>query len=375
MGRETWTLCALAVVFLTATRTGWLAAADHTPGATLSAPELRAKLSECLQRIRSFRVVYRSYGYDPERFPAGTYLHRVVVAKAPYSLYHVSAHGHDALDWHDDYYQQRAYITRDHLYNEFPVNRSYFDHEMKPSEGLPGTLPGEFFFLATGIWPLTAREPPRPDGRPYMLSEVAASEEYSIVRPRQELVDGRWCHVLERPGYDRLWIDAERGCALLARETHSQLNGAMVQRIELGDHQEIKPGIWMPKTMRNVQYDWLCPDEAGRKRIVLDGTFRILEIGVNDVEDEIFQFDPQAGALLDNGVNRPRQVREGGLDHLDDLLLWARKNASVPSISSGATSRWWALVPALLVMAACEFARFGRKLFARQGNVEKGAAA
>ena len=101
-----------------------------------------------------------------------------------------------------------------------------------------------------------------------MLNEVVASNEYSVVRPLQEEIDKRFCHVLERPAYDRLWIDVERGCALLARETHAQLNGALVQRIELSGHKEVSPGIWFPTKLRNIQYDYLCPDRSKRSRVV-----------------------------------------------------------------------------------------------------------
>src|SRR5262249_47441398 len=143
---------------------------------------LRARLLEAQREVHSLYVVYRAEGYDPQRFPQGAYLHRVVAAKSPCLLDHVSAHGHDRLDWHDDFYQQRAHVTADRLDTEFPVNRVYAEYPLRPDEGLPGSLPQEFFFLATGLWPLEGRPPPRPDGRPYVLREVAAAKEYSVVR-------------------------------------------------------------------------------------------------------------------------------------------------------------------------------------------------
>ena len=98
-------------------------------------------------RVQSIRVVYESDDYDRERFPPGTYLHRIIVAKSPHCFFHDSSHGHDTLDWRDDLYQQRAYLVGDHLYNEFPVQREYFKQRIKLSDGLPGSLPQIPFFI------------------------------------------------------------------------------------------------------------------------------------------------------------------------------------------------------------------------------------
>jgi hypothetical protein len=87
--------------------------------------------------------------------------------------------------------------------------------------------------------------------------------------------------VLEYPGYDRLWIDTERGCALLARETHSSRNGALVQRIELSGHREVAPGIWLPSSIRNIQYDYNAVSEEGRRRRVIDAVHVVLGMSVS----------------------------------------------------------------------------------------------
>src|SRR5665213_4288683 len=150
------------------------------------------------------------------------------------------------------YFQRRAYISGNRVVSEFPVNRVFSEGTFTPSEGLPGTLPREFFFLATGIWPLNAIKPPRHRGRPYVLREIAECDTHSVVRPNLEDVDGRWCHVLEDPDVDSLWLDVERECALVARETRDPENRALVQRIELRRHVEVSPQIWMPTSIRNI---------------------------------------------------------------------------------------------------------------------------
>jgi hypothetical protein len=333
-------------------------APDRPPAAEYSAEGLRAGILEAQRSIKGLRVAYRSYDYDPRRYPRGSYSHRIVAARSPGDLYHVSAHGHDRLDWRDDPFQQRATISGQHLYNEFYINRVFFDYDVRPEDGLPGSLSSEFFFLATGIWPLEGLRPPRPDGRAFVLREVAASPDYSAVRPEQEMVGGRWCHVLEYPGYDRLWLDAGRGFALLARETHSVRTGALVQRVELGGHREVSRGIWMPRTMRNIQYDHNARTEEGRRRVYLDATHDVTEVEVNDqVDSRLFAFHPRPGSMRTDPGKPLVQVRPGGLDHLDDLARLIRGDGPAPPVGGRSPVGVQVAIGTVLVIAVCEFCR------------------
>jgi hypothetical protein len=330
------------------------------PKATCTAQQLRAGLLATAEKIKSLSVVYESEAYAPEFSPPGTYLHREVVVKSPCSLHHVSAHGHATLDWQDDPYQQRAYVSEDHFFNEFPVNRKYSEGHLEPADGLPGTLADEFFFRATGIWPLERRRAPRPLGGPYMLREVAKGEEFSSVRPRQELVDGRWCHVLEWPGKDRLWLDTERGCALLQRETVSSRQDVLAQRIELGGHTEAAPGIWLPHWVVNIQFDYEAPTEEGRHRKVIDARHNILRAEVNQVDDRAFVFRPKPGSLTNDKTGPlPVQAQAGGLDHLANLEKWLRKYAPSrwPRARASAPLGAVLFVPTAIFIALCEVQR------------------
>jgi hypothetical protein len=150
------------------------------------------------------------------------------------------------------------------------------------------------------------------------------------MRPRQELVDGRWCHVLENEGVERLWIDIEHGCALLARETDNGTPPVLMQRLEAGGHREVAPGVWLPSWLRNTQYKWRALTEAGRKQKVLDALHLIVEARANDVDDGLFEFRPLPGALDRSRATAPVQTRPGGLDHLENLVAWARRHRQVP---------------------------------------------
>jgi hypothetical protein len=347
----------LAILGMLATPAGL--PATESPRATYTAEQLRAGLLATADKIKSLSVVYRSNDYDPKLFPMGTYLYREIIAQSPGSLHHVSAHGHATLDWKDDPYQQSAYVSGDHAFNEFPVNRKYIETHIGPNDALPGTLPSDFFFLSTGIWPFDGRPAPRPLDRPYMLREVARAKEFSTVRPRQELVDGRWCHVLESPGNDRLWLDTERGCALLARETIVGKWLAVGQRFELGGHREVGPGIWLPRWIHNMQFDYEAPTEEGRRRKLTDARHEVLRAEVSRVDDSAFNFRPRPGSLLENATGAPTQAEPGGLDHLDHLVHWLREHApaSSPRTRSAIPIGSVALLPVILYVAASEVLR------------------
>src|SRR5262249_33695398 len=142
----------------------------------------------------------------------------------------------------------------------FPFPREYSRIPLKPSDRPPGTLGSLDFFMNTGLWPLEQRPGPRYGQCPCALRELASDQTYSVVRPLQEEVDGHWCHVLERPGSDRLWIDVARGCCLMAREFCNPQDGCVAIRYDLGEHQEIEPGVWVTKRIGGIIYNAMAVD-------------------------------------------------------------------------------------------------------------------
>lgn len=297
--------------------------------ARLCATDIRERVLAVQQEIRSIRVEYRTYDYpDEESRAVGAYLHRLVAAKAPASLLHLSAHGTRDVDWPDDPDAQRAIITSERAINSYDLNRVYIEEEWPAARLLPGTLPTELFFHATGVYPLTGRPAPlrREDNKsPSVLRDVAASSAFSYVRPQQEMVNGRYCHVLENPGVEALWIDVDHGCALLARELYDVDTGDLMSRYECGAHREVAPGIWLPMWMRAVQFDFRARFASERTRRLSDSTYRVISIAANDAPDRLFTFRPPPGAVrLHPDTALYQQTAPGGLEHMQVLARWAQ---------------------------------------------------
>jgi hypothetical protein len=339
-----------------------LAHGEDPPPSVLSAEHLKSRILEEQKKVHSFHFVYRSEpgAYPSPPNPPGTYVYWVVAAKAPDRMYFVLAHGYDGFDSQDDPGQKHVYLTAKSWVSENPVNRSYTTGSLGPQDELPDDLAQGLVFCATGLWPCDAQQPLRLEGRSIVLREVAASPKYSTVRPRQELVDGRWCHVLENEGVERLWIDTEHGCALLARETYYGNPPVLTQRLEASGHREVAPGVWLPSWLRNIQYNWRARTEAARQTKIFDALHRVLEARANDVDDRLFEFRPRPGSLNMSQGTTPVQTEPGGLDHVEDTAAWILRNRQVRP-PEWEWEPYVAGLPVLVFIVAFEFWLYWRR--------------
>jgi hypothetical protein len=221
---------------------------------------------------------------------------------------------------------------------------------------LPGSLPGEFLIHATGVWPLDERPAPQMEGCPLVLRDIVKSKQPSFVRKQQEQRDGVWCHVVEFPGRQCLWIDTRRSFTLIARETRDIQSGHLVERIQLGGHREVKPGVWFPAWIQNTQFDHLAKTPEGRQRKVIDSTIKLLDVRVNeDVSPRVFQFVPSPGALwLDPPDGRPAQTSPDGEELLDHYVGWSRRSGRYEKPSLTVRSKLLPFGAVLVLLAGAE---------------------
>jgi hypothetical protein len=348
---------AIGLLFLAGCGLG-AAKADEAKRSVLEAFELRALLLRALDQIKSLRVVYRGGDVSSD-----SYVFRTIAAKEPCCLYHDSTHGSRLLDWRDDPGRQTGYLTSNGFVNYWPMDRRYQRMICGAHSGLPGTLPLEFFFRYTGIWPMRGRETPKPFGRPEMLFEVASSANYRTVRPLQELVAGRWCHVLEYPGFDSLWLDTSRGCCLLRRD-RSRKRGTVANRIELSDHGEVTSGVWLPRSIHVLAFDDAAPTVAARTRVVSESRFAVLELSANNVADSVFAFMPGPGAMsrnLDRAGDNFTQTEPRGLDHLEDVSRWMKRTLGPPRAYRQDPGPLAAGATAVALLLLCEVRRFRKR--------------
>jgi len=209
-------------------------------------------------------------------------------------------------------------------------------------------------FESLGWWPPDDTNPPaRQDGRRFFADDVVDDERCRVVG--RELIDGRWCHVVEVANSDRLWIDCARGVVICQKRYASGGDHAEITAMEASDLREVSPGFFLPYRMRRIQ----------RARN-LDVTTVIDSYSINEVVDSQFQIEVTPGTLIyDRDTDTYRQV-PGGFEVMDRVVRWVKANVQASERSANFNANQVAVMGlggiAAGVAAAWAQARRGRNL-------------
>ena len=133
----------------------------------------------------------------------------------------------------------------------------------------------------------------------------ANKAEYRVRKDLEE-VDGSPCHVIERPGKDILWLDAEHGYNV-RRRTIYWPSGATCAEFKASGFVEKTPGIWLPARQLSVAFnpDNSPPSYRGKVMFVLIN--RLEEARFGDVPDSLFEIPlPDGVRVVDL---RPKPAR------------------------------------------------------------------
>jgi hypothetical protein len=125
----------------------------------------------------------------------------------------------------------------------------------------------------------------------------AHKQEYTV-RPNLEEIDGIWCHVLERPGKDILWIATDKGFNV-CRRTIYQESGALLAEFKANGFKEYARGIWLPQRQMSVAFnnDSDPREYQGRVRFVMINNLR--EVHIGDVPDSVFRVPLPEGVRVE----------------------------------------------------------------------------
>lgn len=313
---------------------GWAAVAPSPPAATcgppphLSPSALRAALLDGVGRVTSIRIDYRvPYPAEGTAPATGVYAHRTFAAKPPGFLFLDISHGSDRRGWESDPTRQRVYVDGRRMLWDWVATRTYEEEATTDAAPLKPKMLGDLYVIASGWWPPGyRRSPPRAAGeQPIVLADVAARADY-VVRPQQEVRDGRWCHVLERAGVDALWLDADRGCVPVRRIVWDPDRRVKKQEFRLTRHEEVSPGVWIPTRIEHLDFDYRSDRAEDRDRPRGRTEAVVESVSVNDVSDDLFTFHPAPGAMrMNRHTGDCEQTAPGGLDYLSAVAQSARE--------------------------------------------------
>lgn len=324
-------------------------AARESRPADVPPEHVLGQLADTQKRLRAWYIEYQS-----ERDSSGIYIHRIVAAREPDQFYAWSFHGSDQTHWTDDALQQRLVVTSSGAFNEFTHSRRFWTMPLPTTAPLPGSAPEEFMFVVLGWWPFQGRPSPElANGAPTTIPGALQSNSYKVLSS-QERVRDRWCHVMEFPGRDTWWLDAERNSVPIAREMRDPESGNLMQRVEMMDHRQVQPGIWVPMAFQNTLYEMGRKAGATQPYVKMRASLKVLEVRLNDdVSPSLFSFRPRPGSIQIFEDGTWKQQTAGGTEYLNDLAAWIAKTVAPREPAFRGTSARvvveWAVLVAVLI--------------------------
>ena len=297
------------------------------PASTLS--QIRDRVAANWDRIDAIAVEYDTWHYGKKSIDLRTQL--VVSGKK-----RVCRSTHGQLAPEEDPQSWEQYLLDDEWNVYGPYGRVFEVSRQFAGPPYTDKLTGHMFFEATGWWP--HGDPARPlvfaDGREKFLCRVLDDPNYTVLAMR-ESIDGVSCHVVERAGWDRLWIDMTRG-VLRKRECFAGRVDDLRVTVSLRDYREVAEGVWLPFEIEREHFgmDVHTVHSVSRYRVNAE------------VPDSLFQFEPPPGTLIyDRDADQLRQV-PGGFEFFETLIGRAADQVRQPRVAAQPTSTSRMFLPA-----------------------------
>ena len=153
---------------------------------------------------------------------------------------------------------------------------------------------------------------------PWLPAVIDKNPGKYVVLPRTERIDGRDCHVVEYPGFDKIWIDAERGCCVVQREFAWYLGQPLRRRIQNLDHAQFQPpGIWMPRKQVVEQFCSLKDAKANWGKVSHRRVHEVRKIEMANVDDALLEVPMPDGMVITDQI---RKIEYGKLPPSEDPI-------------------------------------------------------
>lgn len=298
-------------------------------------PVTVAHVCECFKKMDNevTSLSFVEWSYDEN--DSSTYSHRICHVMAPDRFFQDFAHGGKAMDWQEDPFRKVNFLKREQTAVYFPFTRRFHTSTdaIPQGEELPMVVLGTYL-MDSGLWLPRYWKGPKWMEAPISLGEIARDEKTLLeLESDTEIVNGVVCHVLKYGDHQRLYVDSRRGCCLIARQYTSGEVGYS-KRIDLFDHQEVIPGVWLPT---RIHRSLIARKDGAVSR--KDGHTRIEDLQVNKTSEDQFDLALPAGAYRESPIDQKNpdednkvegdwgQCVPGGEDLLVDLGTWLRKHA------------------------------------------------
>ncbi|MHC4083765.1 MAG: nitrilase-related carbon-nitrogen hydrolase [Planctomycetota bacterium] len=114
---------------------------------------------------------------------------------------------------------------------------------------------------------------------PFRVDQALGTGQYRIAGT--ETIEGnRRCIVLERNGLDKLWLDEERGYAVVRREWRWGVDKPLWVRIRNGDFRAGPAGVWLPRDVR-IEYFGIPENDPNILCVTIQSSVEKIEFAPN----------------------------------------------------------------------------------------------
>lgn len=129
--------------------------------------------------------------------------------------------------------------------------------------------------------------------QPFSIVSALRSGQYQA--PGRERIDDAECVVFELPGMDKIWLDPNRGYALVKREWRWKAGGMLMMVYRNSDFKKAAEGLWLPLVSTRVAYEY-SDAESERPHFTTTTKVTSIEAG-SGVPESLFEFRPADGSF------------------------------------------------------------------------------
>lgn len=126
------------------------------------------------------------------------------------------------------------------------------------------------------------------------------------LRPRQENVDGDWCHVLEIPGLDEIWVQIDPVARVRRRRLHWKQGGDIREDVYFQHFEEVAPKLWLPYFIMFDRYTGPIDKPKNAGKIGERQQLKVTKITIGEIPEERFRAQIPRGAAVFDYVNNPK---------------------------------------------------------------------
>ncbi len=208
--------------------------------------------------------------------------------------------------------------------------------------------------------PLTDSDRADFDNRWFYPNALRVAESRYRVLPKLEKIDGAWCHVVECPGHDKLWIDPELRYSWRRRERSNVVDGKTVleARFHSSDFQNVS-GMLVPMDCTIEAFPPAKAPPEFWNRVSAVRTIKVGQIQVNDVSERDFDVSVPAGTVVmsENGSYRVSGDRS--------TLLAGLAAEAQPFVPQSSKRMWIVLINVIAMIAVGLYLSYTRFRAAR----------